>query len=294
MSTAPAPDAQAPVFSGILEFPSLASLQNNSHPPPPSEAPVVSVNVLDAQVPVATGEPSVGDVVMALEGDPVLEKFCQYADDAKTESDFSDLESSNGGAAGAQNGARAMEVDESVLETPPHLVPVLEIQFQIQAIGIGNYKPLLPDSIIHHYGQDITILPGNEGCMALGPAYFGWTVGRLLPSTTVEFIDNKVPDEACVLQKHVRGIRPRVGALANPREGEPTEYVLVLADIIKANDKDNVLKDTYRLTLHNYEMGKLDKYKSACLCNVEYQNFQSNEQVHVLKLCVMMGDTTLH
>jgi hypothetical protein len=231
---------------------------------------------------------------MALEGDPVLEKFCQYADDAKTESDFSDLESSNGGAAGAQNGARAMEVDESVLETPPHLVPVLEIQFQIQAIGIGNYKPLLPDSIIHHYGQDITILPGNEGCMALGPAYFGWTVGRLLPSTTVEFIDNKVPDEACVLQKHVRGIRPRVGALANPREGEPTEYVLVLADIIKANDKDNVLKDTYRLTLHNYEMGKLDKYKSACLCNVEYQNFQSNEQVHVLKLCVMMGDTTLH
>ena len=49
--------------------------------------------MLGAQVPVATGEPSVGDVVMASEGDPVLEKFCQDADDAKTESDFSDIES---------------------------------------------------------------------------------------------------------------------------------------------------------------------------------------------------------
>ena len=138
-----------------------------------------------------------------------MEKFCQDADDAKTESDFSDMESSNGGAAGAQNGARAMEVDESVLETPPHLVPVLEIQFQIQAIAIGQYKPLLPDSIIHNYGRDITILPGNEGCMARGPAYFKWTVGRLLPSTMVENIKNRVSDEAAVLKNHVRGIRPR-------------------------------------------------------------------------------------
>ena len=41
---------------------------------------------------------------------------------------------------------------------------------------------------------------------------------------------------ADVLEKTVRGIRPRVGALASPREGEPMEYVLVLADIIKAKD----------------------------------------------------------
>ena len=254
----------------------------------------MNANVLGAQVPVATGEPSVGDVVMASEGDPVLEKFCQDADDAKTESDFSDIESSNGGAAGGQNGARAMEVDVPVLGTPPHLVPVLESQFQIQAIAIGNYKPLLPDSMIYNYGQNITILPGNEGCMARGPAYFKWTVGRLLPSTTVEFIQNRVSDEAAVLKKHVRVIRPRVGAQANPREGEPTEYVLVLADIFKANDKEKVVQDTYRLTRHKYEKGKLAKYKSACLCNIEYQNFQSNAQVHVLKLCVMMADTTLH
>ena len=275
-------------------MPTWASIMNNSQPPPPPGAPLVNGNVLGAQVPVATGEPSVGDVVMALEGDPVLEKFCEDAYDAKTESDFSDLESSNGGVAGAQNGARAMEVDGSVLGTPPHLVPVLEIQFQIQAIAIGNYKPLLPGSNINNYGQNITILPGNEGCMARGPAYFKWTVGRLLSSTTVEFIENRVSNEGARLKKHVRGIRPRVGASANPREGEPKEYVLVLADIIKAIDKDNAVKYPYRLARYKYEKDKLKKYKSACLCNIEFENFQSNEQVRVVELCVMMGDITLH
>ena len=204
------------------------------------------------------------------------------------------MESSNGGAAGAQNGARAMEVDEPIPEVPHHLVPLLESQFQIQAIAIGNYKPLLPDSNINHYGKNITILPGNEHCMARGPAYFKWTIGRLLPSTTVEFIKNRVLDEAAVLRKHVRGIRPRVGAQANPREGEPTEYVLVLADIITAIETNKVVRDAYGLARYKYDTDKLAKYKSACLCNIEYQNFPSNEQVHVLELCVMMGDTTLH
>ena len=104
-----------------------------------------------------------------------------------------------------------------------------------------------------------------------------------------------IPEQALlcadVLEKTVRGIRPRVGALANPREGEPKEYVLVLADIITANDKDKVLKNAYRLARYKYDKDKLDKYKSACLCNIE---IPSNEQVHVLELCVMMGDTTLH
>ena len=136
--------------------------------------------------------------------------------------------------------------------------------------------------------------------MARGPAYFKWTVDRLLPTTTVNFIKNRVSDEAAVLEEHVRGIRPRVGASVNPREGEPTEYVLVLADIIKANDKDKVLKNIYRLARYKYDTDKLKKYKSACLCNIEFENFQSNEQVYVLEqvdvleLCVMMGDITLH
>ena len=41
------------------------------------------------------------------------------------------------------------------------------------------------------------------------------------------------------------------------------EYVLVLADIIKANDPDRTRKDAYRSARHKYESGK---YKSACLC----------------------------
>ena len=96
---------------------------------------------------------------------------------------------------------------------------------------------------------------------------------------------------ADVLKKTVRGIRPRVGALASPREGEPMEYVLVLADIIKANDADRTGKDAYRSARNKYEKGKLNKYKSACLCDLEHP---TNEQVRVLELCAMVGDTTLH
>ena len=69
------------------------------------------------------------------------------------------------------------------------------------------------------------------------------------------------------------------------------EYVLVLADIIKANDPDKAGKDSYRWARNKYEKGKLDKYKSACLCTIQNQ---INEQVRVLELCAMVGDTTLH
>ena len=49
------------------------------------------------------------------------------------------------------------------------------------------------------------------------------------------------------------------------------EYVLVLADIIKAKDIGaSKSKDYYRSARHKYEKGKLDKYKSACLCTIEH------------------------
>ena len=87
-------------------------------------------------------------------------------------------------------------------------------------------------------------------------------------------------------------VRSNTSALLDVEgEGEPTEYVLVLADIITAIDKDKVVKYPYRLARYKYDKDKLDKYESACLCNIE---IPSNEQVHVLELCVMMGDTTLH
>ena len=47
------------------------------------------------------------------------------------------------------------------------------------------------------------------------------------------------------------------------------EYVLVLADIIKAIDPNKVVRDAYRLARYKYEKDKLAKYKSACLCNIE-------------------------
>ena len=68
------------------------------------------------------------------------------------------------------------------------------------------------------------------------------------------------------------------------------EYVLVLADIIKAIDKDNVVKYPYRLARYKYEKNKLHKYKSACVCTIQNQ---INEQVRVLELCAMVTDTTL-
>ena len=104
-----------------------------------------------------------------------------------------------------------------------------------------------------------------------------------------------IPEQALlcadVLEKTVRGIRPRVGALANPRESEPLEYVLVLADIIKAKDADRTGKDAYRSARNKYGKGQLDKYKSACLCNLEHP---TNTLVSVLELFDNVSDITLH
>ena len=96
---------------------------------------------------------------------------------------------------------------------------------------------------------------------------------------------------ADVLEKTVRGIRPRVGALTSPREGEPMQYVLVLADIIKAKDQERTGKDAYRSARNKYEKGKLDKYKSACLCDLENP---TNTLVSVLELFAKVSDITLH
>ena len=82
-----------------------------------------------------------------------------------------------------------------------------------------------------------------------------------------------------------------MGALASPREGEPMEYVLVLADIIKANDPDRTGKDAYRSARYKYEKGKLDKYKSACLCNLEHP---TNTLVSVFELIAKVSDIRLH
>ena len=58
-------------------------------------------------------------------------------------------------------------------------------------------------------------------------------------------------------------------ARANPREGEPTDYVLVLGDIIQANDPKNRPVDALRTARQMFDKGKLREYKSACMCNIE-------------------------
>ena len=84
----------------------------------------------------------------------------------------------------------------------------------------------------------------------------------------INTIHDEAPLEAPKLKTLVRGIRPRVDAKANPRAGEPTDYVLVLGDIIHANEpgkrKNNVMAEVRT----KYDNGKYDNYKSACLCNI--------------------------
>ena len=42
----------------------------------------------------------------------------------------------------------------------------------------------------------------------------------------IRIIQEEAPLEAAKLKTLVRGIRPRVEAKANPREGEPTDYAM--------------------------------------------------------------------
>ena len=58
-----------------------------------------------------------------------------------------------------------------------------------------------------------------------------------------------------------------MGAKANPRAGEPTDFVLVLGDIIQANDPKNK-SNAFRTARQMFDNGKLREYKSACMCNI--------------------------
>ena len=82
-------------------------------------------------------------------------------------------------------------------------------------------------------------------------------------------IRSDAPLEAPKLKTLVRGIRPRVDAMANPRKGEPTDYMLVLGDIIQANDPKSIPKHALRTARQMFDNGKLREYKSACMCNIE-------------------------
>ena len=61
--------------------------------------------------------------------------------------------------------------------------------------------------------------------------------------------------------------------------------------IIQANDPDRTGKDAYRSARHKYEKGKLDKYKSACFCDLENP---TNTLVSVLELIAKVSNIRLH
>ena len=158
-------------------------------------------------------------------------------------------------------------------------------------VQINNYGDLPLKALVKFNGNEIQIDQGNKACLPQGPPFFKWAIENIVPEDVIQTIQSEAPLEAPKLKTLVRGIRPRVDAKANPREGEPTDYVLVLGDIIQANDPDRTGKDAYRSARNKYEKDQLKKYKSACLCNIENP---TNNLVSVLELCAMCIDITLH
>ena len=141
-----------------------------------------------------------------------------------------------------------------------------------KASSTSTREPFPPKAIVKFNGNEIEIDQSNEACLPQGPPFFKWAIEHLVPPDMIETIRSDAPLEAPKLKTLVRGIRPRVGAKANPREGEPTDYMLVLHDIVHANEpekrKDNLQRDVRT----KYDKGKYANYNSACLCDVENEH----------------------
>ena len=136
-------------------------------------------------------------------------------------------------------------------------------------VQINIYGDLPLKALVKFNSNEIEIVQGNEACLPQGPPFYKWAIENLLAEDMIETIRSEAPLEAPKLKTLVRGIRPRVGARANPREGEPTDLVLVLGDIIQANDPRSKPKDALRAARQMFDKGKLREYKSACMCNIE-------------------------
>ena len=133
---------------------------------------------------------------------------------------------------------------------------------------INFYADLPLKALVKFNGNEIEIDQSNEACLPQGPPFFKWAIENLLPADMIKSIHDEAPLEAPKLKALVRGIRPRVDAKANPREGEPTDFVLVLGDIIQANDPRSKSSDALRVARQMFDKGKLREYKSASMCNI--------------------------
>ena len=158
--------------------------------------------------------------------------------------------------------------NEMSITVPPHLLGVVPSTTNL-TVQINNYEPFPLKAHVKFNGIEIEIDQSNEACLPQGPPFFKWAIENLLPADMIKSIHDDAPLEAAKLKTLVRGIRPRVDAKANPREGEPTDYVLVLGDIIQANDPKSIPKHALRTARQMFDNGKLREYKSACMCNIE-------------------------
>ena len=133
---------------------------------------------------------------------------------------------------------------------------------------INFYADLPLKALVKCNGNEIEIDQSNQACIPQGPPFFKWAIENLVPPDMIKSIHDEAPLEAPKLKALVRGIRPRVDAKANPREGEPTDYMLVLGDIIQANDPKSIPRHAFRTARQMFDNGKLREYKSACMCNI--------------------------
>ena len=169
--------------------------------------------------------------------------------------------------------------NEMSITVPPHLFGVVpsttnsmeQINFYADLpLKAFVYADLPLKALVKFNGNEIEIDQSNEACLPQGPPFFKWAIENLLPADMIKSIHDEAPLEAPKLKTLVRGIRPRVGARANPREGEPTDLVLVLHDIIHANEPGKQKVHVQNSVRQKYDKGKLADYKSACLCDIEH------------------------
>ena len=156
--------------------------------------------------------------------------------------------------------------NEMSMTVSPHLLGAALSTTNSMA-QINFYADLPLKALVKFNGKEIEIDQSNEACLPQGPPFFKWAIENLLPADMIKSIHDDAPLEAAKLKTLVRGIRPRVDAMANPREGEPTDYVLVLGDIIQANDPKSQ-SNAFRTARQMFDNGKLREYKSACMCNI--------------------------
>lgn len=157
--------------------------------------------------------------------------------------------------------------NEMSMTVSPHLLGAALSTTNSMA-QINFYADLPLKALVKFDGKEIEIDQSNEACFPQGPVSFNWEIENLLPLDMIKSIHDEAPLEARKLKTLVRGIRPRVDAKAKPRPGEPTDYMLVLGDIIQANDPKSVLKNALRTARQMFDNGKLREYKSTCFCNI--------------------------